>query len=48
MNVIYCVSELNDWIDVADYFFKKDKWNPVLWATTKTNESYLKSKFPIF
>jgi len=46
MNVIYCVSELTDWIDVAKYFQEKKSWKPSLWITTNKNYNYLKKSFP--
>ncbi len=46
MKVIYCVSELLDWIDVAKHFEQTKNWEPALWITTNKNQSYLKKQFP--
>ena len=47
MNIIYCVSELKDWIKVAKYFEKNKNWNPVLWSTTHKNHQYVEEAFPL-
>ena len=46
MKVLYCVSMIDDWVDVAEYFYEKSGWEPLLWQTTKENNDYVKSKFP--
>ncbi len=46
MKVIYCVSELLDWIDVAKYFQDEKGWEPLLWLTTSKNISYATQMFP--
>jgi len=46
MQVMYCVSELLDWVDVATHFEKTKKWKPSLWLTTSVNHNYVKDKFP--
>ena len=46
MNVLYCVSELTDWIDVAKYFNDNKNWKPICWITTKRNQNYCKKIFP--
>lgn len=46
MKVIYCVSELLDWVDVAKYFQKTKGWEPSLWLTTSKNVNYITENFP--
>lgn len=46
MNIIYCVSELLDWIDVAKHFSTTKDWQPKLWLTTSKNKNYCKKIFP--
>jgi len=46
MKVLYSVSTINDWVDVAKYFYDNYRWTPILWQTTKENQNYVKLKFP--
>lgn len=47
MKVIYCVSELLDWIDVAKYFQNTKNWEPLFWLTTSKNIDYVTKNFPL-
>ncbi len=46
MKVIYCVSELLDWIDIAKYFDDSKNWTPLFWLTTQKNHNYANKIFP--
>jgi len=44
--VIYIVSDLPEWIDVAKKLKKNNGWEPVYWVTSPLNEERVKKEFP--
>ena len=46
VKVIYCVSELEDWVYVAKYFQQTKGWEPTLWLTTRANKDLVSKELP--
>ena len=44
--VIYIVSSLPEWIDVAKKLKENNGWEPVYWVITPSNEKRVKAEFP--
>jgi len=44
--VIYMVSDLSEWIDVAKKLKENNGWEPVYWVTNPLNEERVKKEFP--